>query len=105
MRTETPQGVLDMLRLPGLRPDRIKKLYGDLGTASVTDLEDAARNDRLKSTKGFGSAFHAKGLQGIEMSRRPQSRHLRRAARAFRYATAEKTASSRPRPKKASTRI
>src|SRR6185369_16636285 len=29
MRTETPQGVLEMLRLPGLRPDRIKKIYSD----------------------------------------------------------------------------
>jgi len=89
MRTETPQGVLDMLRLPGLRPDRIKKLYADLGIASVADLEEAARNDRLKSTKGFGPAFQAKVLQGIEMSRRPQGRHLHRAADAFGYATAE----------------
>src|SRR5205085_10387589 len=62
MRTETPQGVLDMLRLPGLRPDRIKKLYGDLGIASVADLEEAARSDRLKSTKGFGPAFQTKVL-------------------------------------------
>jgi len=89
MRTETPQGVLEMLRLPGLRPDRIKKLYADLGIASVADLEEAARNDRLKSTKGFGPAFQAKVLQGIEMSRRPQGRHLHRAADAFGYATAE----------------
>jgi len=89
MRTEMPQGVLEMLRLPGLRPDRIKKLYADLGIASVADLEEAARNDRLKSTKGFGPAFQAKVLQGIEMSRRPQGRHLHRAADAFGYATAE----------------
>src|SRR5712671_538438 len=89
MRAETPKGVLDMLRLPGLRPDRVKKLYSDLGIASVAALEEAARSDRLKSTKGFGAAFQAKVLQGIEMSRRPQGRHLHRAADAFGYATAE----------------
>ena len=89
MRAETPQGVLDMLHLPGLRPDRIKKLYSDLGIASVKDLEEAARSDRLKATKGFGPAFQAKVLQAIDMSRRPQGRHLHRAAGAFGYATAE----------------
>ena len=89
MRSETPQGVLEMLRLPGLRPDRIKKLYSDLGIASVKDLEEAARNDRLKAIKGFGPAFQAKVLQAIDMSRLPQGRHLHRAAGAFGYATAE----------------
>ena len=104
MRTETPQGVLEMLRLPGIRPDRIKKLYSDLGIASVADLEEAARSDRLKSTKGFGPAFQAKVLQGIEMSRRPQGRHLHRAAGAFGYATAELVA-SRPHDDDARGRI
>jgi DNA polymerase (family 10) len=89
MRTETPQGVLEMLRLPGLRPDRIKKLYSDLGIASVADLEEAARSDHLKATKGFGPAFQAKVLQAIDMSRRPQGRHLHRAAGALGYATPE----------------
>ena len=94
MRAETPEGVLEMLRLPGLRPDRIKKLYTDLRIASVADLEEAARSDRLKSIKGFGPAFQAKVLQGIEMNRRPQGRHLHRAAAAFSYATAELARSS-----------
>ena len=89
MRSETPQGVLEMLHLPDLRPDRIKKLYNALGIASVKELEEAARNDRLKTTKGFGPAFQAKVLQAIDMSRRPQGRHLHRAAGAFGYATAE----------------
>ena len=83
MRAETPQGVLEMLRLPGLKPERIKKLYTDLGIASLAALEEAARSDRLKSVKGFGPAFQAKVLQAIEMSRRPQGRHLHRAADAL----------------------
>jgi len=89
MRTETPEGVLEMLRIPGLRPDRIKKLHSVLGITSLAELEEAALSDRLKSTKGFGPAFQAKVLQGIEMSRRPQGRHLHRAASAFGYAIAE----------------
>jgi DNA polymerase (family 10) len=88
-RAEIPKGVLEMLRIPGLRPDRIKKLHKELGISSLTELEKAARSDRLTSIKGFGPAFQAKVLQGIEMSSRPQGRHLHRAAGAFGYATSE----------------
>src|ERR1044071_7567742 len=31
MREKTPEGVLEMLRIPGLKADRIRKLHGDLG--------------------------------------------------------------------------
>jgi DNA polymerase (family 10) len=89
MREKTPEGVLSMLRIPGLKTDRIRKLYTDLGIESVEALEEAARSDRLKSIKGFGPAFQAKVLQGIEMSRRPQGRHIHRAAAAIAYASAE----------------
>ena len=89
MRADIPEGVLDMLRIPGLRPDRIKKLFRELGIASVDQLEEAARTGHLRSMKGFGPAFQAKVLQGINMSRRPQGRHIHRATSSFSYASAE----------------
>jgi DNA polymerase (family 10) len=89
MRADIPEGVLDMLRIPGLRPDRIKKLFRELGIASVDQLEEAARTGRLTSMKGFGPAFQAKVLQGIDMSRRPQGRHIHRATSSFSYTSAE----------------
>ena len=64
LRAETPGGVLQMLRIPGLRPDRINKLHSELGISSLAELEQAARGDRLKFTKGFGAAFQTKVLQG-----------------------------------------
>ena len=88
-RSETPQSVLEMLRIPGLKPDRVKKVYEELGITSVAELEAAAKSDRLKSIKGFGPAFQAKVLQGIEMSRRSRGRHLHRARAAINYAMAE----------------
>ena len=33
-----------MLRIPGLKADRIRKLHGDLGISSLAELEWAARN-------------------------------------------------------------
>jgi DNA polymerase (family X) len=89
MREKAPEGVLAMLRIPGLKPDRVRKLYADLGIASVEELEEAARSGRLTSIRGFGPAFQAKVLLGIEMSRRPQGRHIHRAAAAIAYAVKE----------------
>jgi DNA polymerase (family 10) len=89
VRSEIPQGVLDMLRIPGLKPDRIKKLYEELGLTSLTELEEAAKSNRLASTKGFGPAFQAKVLQGIDMSRRSPGRHLHRTRAAISAAMAE----------------
>src|SRR4051812_43842504 len=80
MRSKAPDGLVDMLRLPGLKADRVKKLHRDLDISSVADLESAARDGRLAGAKGFGPAFQAKVLQAIEMSRRPPGRHLHRAA-------------------------
>jgi DNA polymerase (family 10) len=89
MREETPEGVLEMLRVPGLRPERVQKLHKELGVTSVADLEDAARSDRLAATKGYGPAFQAKVLRGLEVMRGPQGRHLHRAAAALRFAADE----------------
>jgi DNA polymerase (family 10) len=86
MREEVPAGVLDMLSVPGLRRERVQKLYKELGITSVADLEDAARSGRLAATKGFGAAFQAKVLQGLAIRSGPQGRHLHRAAAALRFA-------------------
>jgi DNA polymerase (family X) len=86
MREATPGGVLEMLRIPGLRPDRVRKLYKELGIASLADLEDAARSGRLAATKGYGPAFQDKVLRGLETGRGPRARHLHRAAAAIEFA-------------------
>jgi DNA polymerase (family X) len=39
MRSETPEGVLEMLRIPGLRPDRIKKLHSQRAHATDQAIE------------------------------------------------------------------
>jgi DNA polymerase (family 10) len=65
MRQEVPPGVLDMLTIPGLRPDRALKLYNELGITSVDELEAAVRSKKLKGIRGLGPAFQRKILQGI----------------------------------------
>ena len=82
MRKEMPADALKMLSIPGLRPDKVLKLYKELGVASLDELEKAAKEDRLKPVKGLGAALQAKVLQGIEIRRKGEGqRHLHRAAK------------------------
>jgi DNA polymerase (family 10) len=83
LRQEMPERVCvwEMLSIPGLRPDKVLKLYNELGISSIDELEAAARQDRLKTVKGLGSALQRKILQGIEIRRTAKgSRHIHRAA-------------------------
>ena len=43
MRKEIPAGVLDMLTIPGLRAEKVIKIYNELGITSLEELEKAAR--------------------------------------------------------------
>ena len=81
MRKEVPQGVLELLTIPGLRPDKVLKLHKELGVSSLVELEDAVRAGRLRKIKGLGAAFETKILQGLEIRRKAEGqRHLHRAA-------------------------
>jgi DNA polymerase (family 10) len=81
MRGEIPEGVLEMLSVPGLRPDRVLRLYKQLGIANLAELEAAARQDRIKCVKGLGPALQRKVIQGLEIRKAALgTRHLHRAA-------------------------
>jgi hypothetical protein len=87
MRKEVPAGVLEMLTVPGLRPEKVMKLYKELGITSLAALEAAAKADRLKGVKGLGPALQAKILQGIAIGREAEGRrHIHRAAALLRNA-------------------
>jgi len=81
LRKEVPAEVLDMLSVPGLRPDKVLKLHQTLGINSIEELETAAREDRLKGVKGLGPVLQRKILQGLEIRRTTEgARHIHRAA-------------------------
>src|SRR5204862_1259968 len=89
MRSEMPAGVLDLLTIPGLRPDRVVKLHRELGISSLEELEEAARADRIKTAKGLGASLQAKIVQGLEIRKRGHAqRQLHRAAALTESATA-----------------
>ncbi|MCK1741275.1 DNA polymerase/3'-5' exonuclease PolX [Bradyrhizobium sp. 139] len=81
LRKEIPEAVLEMLAVPGLRPEKVLRLYQDLGITSLAELEAAAKDDRIKKAKGLGAALQTKILQNLAIAKSGEGRlHLHRAA-------------------------
>src|SRR4051812_42359365 len=81
LRKEFPEGVLEMLAVPGLSPEKVLRLYKDLGITSFAELEAAAKDDRIKKAKGLGAALQTKILQNLALAKSREGRlHLHRAA-------------------------
>ncbi|MCP3401846.1 MULTISPECIES: DNA polymerase/3'-5' exonuclease PolX [unclassified Bradyrhizobium] len=81
LRKEIPAGVIEMLAVPGLRPEKVLRLYKDLGIISLAELEAAAKADRIKKAKGLGAALQTKILQNLAIAKSGEGRlHLHRAA-------------------------
>jgi DNA polymerase (family 10) len=69
LRADIPSGLLDLLRVPGLGPPKIRLLHNELGVDSVDALETAIRDGRLTTLKGFGPKTAARFLKGIGLLR------------------------------------
>ncbi len=70
LKASIPEGLLEMLRVPGLGPRKVRALYDMLGITSLAELEYACRENRLVGLKGFGSKTQENILEGIEFLRR-----------------------------------
>ena len=76
LKAAFPEGVLEMLRVPGLGPKKAKDLFEKLGIKSIGELEYACHENRLITLPGFGPKSQEKILQGIEQFKRFQGRFL-----------------------------
>ncbi len=55
----TPEGVVNMLRIKGFGPKKVKTVWEDLGIESVGELLYAVNENRLVELKGFGAKTQA----------------------------------------------
>ncbi len=76
LRTDIPDGVRRLTRIPALGPRRALQLYRELGVASPEQLREAIAAGRLNSLKGFGAKSAEKLLRGIELLESAGSRVL-----------------------------
>jgi DNA polymerase (family 10) len=71
-----PPGLLDLLRIPGLGPKRVKLLYKKLRVRSPADLARALADGRVGKLKGFGPTLVAKIQRGLGQAAHAERRLL-----------------------------
>jgi hypothetical protein len=79
-----PDGLLEMLRIPGIGPKTVRLLHGELGIDSVEALRAAAEEGRLRRVKGLSERTETNVLEAIgRIERRgtPAAHPRRRCAR------------------------
>ncbi|HUF25804.1 MAG TPA: DNA polymerase/3'-5' exonuclease PolX [Gemmatimonadaceae bacterium] len=69
LRESTPEGLLEMMRVPGLGTAKIQAIHERLGVETLHELEEAARNGRLARLPRFGPKTAEKILKGIAFLR------------------------------------
>jgi len=74
LRSQVPEGVLDMLRIPGLGPKRAATLYRELGVTNLEELRRACEEHRVRNLRGFGEKTEAAILDGLELAAQASQR-------------------------------
>jgi len=76
LKKEIPAGVVQMLKVPGLGPKKIKLIRETLHIENMRRLEIAARRGELAALPGFGQKTEQNIRRGIEMVLRTGGRFL-----------------------------
>ena len=71
-----PEGLWDLLRLPGIGPKRVSALYHHLHITSLGELEYACNENRLVTLTGFGPKTQSKIVESIEVLKEQQGKRL-----------------------------
>ena len=66
LHKEMPAGITELLRIPGLGPKRVKHLWHDLDVQTLSQLQRAALDGRIRGLAGFGEKTEAAILQAVE---------------------------------------
>jgi len=76
LRQAVPVGLLEMLRIEGMGPKRVRQVHLELGICTVDELEAAAQEGRLAALPRMGEKSEAKLRKAIESFRRRSGRVL-----------------------------
>jgi DNA polymerase (family X) len=66
LRERYPEGLLTVMRLPGMGPKKTRLVWEGAGVADLRDLERAAKEGRLRSLPGLGEKTEANLLRALE---------------------------------------
>ena len=71
-----PEGVFEMLSIPGLGPKKVKFLWENLHLTAVANLEHACHQGRIAHLEGFGEKSQTKILEGIAQIKKHSGQFL-----------------------------
>ncbi len=72
LQQEVPEGLVPLLKLPGLGGKKIGKLYQELGITSAEELKKACEANDVQGLTGFGKKTEEKILEAVNaMGQRP----------------------------------
>ncbi len=66
LRKKTPPTITELLKIPGLGPKRVGKLYHELDVHTLEQLARAARDGRIRALPGFGAKTETTILEAIQ---------------------------------------
>ncbi len=81
LEEKVPPGLVELLKVEGLGPKRIKTLYDTLGITTLEELREAAARGEISKLSGFGKKLEQTILKGVVLAKKE--------GRRFRWAYAE----------------
>ncbi|HEX8052900.1 MAG TPA: DNA polymerase/3'-5' exonuclease PolX [Thermoleophilaceae bacterium] len=78
LKAKFPPGLVEVTRIPGFGPKKARKLFDELGVASLDDLRKAAEEGKLRDVRGFGEKAEETVLLALDagVDLRPKPRLL-----------------------------
>jgi DNA polymerase (family X) len=66
LRDRYPQGLVEIMRLPGVGAKTTRKLFDQLAITSISELRDACRRDVIRDVPGLGPKLQERIAQAID---------------------------------------
>src|SRR3989344_201294 len=76
LKKKAPVDVGELMKVEGLGPKGIQKLYEELDITNLEELTEAAKTGKIGKLKGFGKKSEEKVLRGIEFLKKSGGRFL-----------------------------
>ncbi|TXK37407.1 DNA polymerase/3'-5' exonuclease PolX [Pontibacter qinzhouensis] len=76
MLAATPPGVVEMLRIKGIGPKKVRVIWKELGTETVEELLEACEQNKLSKVKGFGAKTQENIRQALLFTQQNRGKKL-----------------------------
>ncbi len=76
LRAAYPEGLLDLMRVPGVGPKKARQLWTALGVDDLHSLREAAEQGRVRGLPGMGAKTEANLLRALAAAESRSDRHL-----------------------------